>query len=91
MFDNTAYLCEIAFLYWATELYKRHLDSIPEEWIGYNEWIKFYESIYQEAISKAENQSLLQSIYDIIHNDNEIDKLFQKFLSSINWWTKTKS
>ena len=81
--EKTEYLCEIAFMYWASDAYSRYLSKIPEEWIDYDKRIKLYDSIYQTALKKDEDQSLIQSIYDIMYNSFIMDELFEKFLSSV--------
>lgn len=82
MIDKLPYLCEIAFMYWATGIYKRHIERYFDSWKDFDDMLLFYESIYHEAVKRKDDCSLLNSIQTLTHNEKDMDRLMEKFLSS---------
>lgn len=85
MFDKetTEYLCEIAFCYWANiSRYPHHHDLFMHSWYDYEDMLKFYIMILEEA-KKNYSDWVLSNIYYLIEEDvARTNDIFNTFIEN---------
>jgi len=81
--QKVQYLCEIAYMYWASKQYQSHWYFFQNSWKDYEDMVKFYEMIYNEAKHMDDYTGLLYNINELLENKtNKVNNLFMEFLSS---------